>query len=83
VNSSSSFGVANIAKEKIAAQENFVDLPVLYNISPAISVISQILKTTKIMSRKTQETTTHVENPTSALIQVIFEEQIWSRSDFS
>jgi len=35
------------------------------------------------MSRKTQETIIHAENPTSTLIQVIFEEQIWSRSDFS
>jgi hypothetical protein len=42
-----------------------------------------LLKNHKIMSRKTQEATIHAENPTSTLIQVIFEEQIWSRSDFS
>lgn len=35
------------------------------------------------MHKKNQETTIHAENPTSTLIQVIFEEQIWSRSDFS
>ncbi len=33
--------------------------------------------------RKTQETTTRIEETTPTLIQVIFEEQIWSRSDFS
>jgi hypothetical protein len=35
------------------------------------------------MNKKTQESTIHAENPTSTLIQSIFEEQIWSRSDFS
>jgi len=33
--------------------------------------------------RKTQETTIRIEETTSTQIQVIFEEQIWSRSDFS
>ena len=41
-----------------------------------------LIKNHKIMCKKTQETI-HAENPTSTLIQVIFEEQIWSRSDFS
>jgi hypothetical protein len=37
------------------------------------------------MRKKTQETTIHIEESTSVptLIQVIFDEQIWSRSDFS
>lgn len=37
------------------------------------------------MYKKTQETTVHIQETTSSptLIQVIFDEQIWSRSDFS
>jgi hypothetical protein len=37
------------------------------------------------MYKKTQETTSQIEEATSTptLIQVIFDEQIWSRSDFS
>jgi hypothetical protein len=34
-------------------------------------------------TRKTQETTTRIEETTTTQIQVIFDEQIWSRSDFS
>jgi hypothetical protein len=33
--------------------------------------------------RKTQETAIRIEEPISTQIQVIFDEQIWSRSDFS